>query len=379
MGFIGQIALILIATLLAAAISQRLGMPAVIGQLVVGVILGPGVFGVLQNTHLMHAGSEIGVIILMFIAGIESDLDLLKKYFKPAISVAAIGVLFPMIAFYGYGELMGQGFERSIFWGVIFAATSVSISVEVLREFKKLNTKEGATILGAAVVDDIIAVILLSIFVSSFGVADDNAPNLVVATMLQLLYFLGVILLVKYVAPIGLRFAERIPVHGSVAIISLVLCLSLAWLADVIGLSSVVGAFFAGVAVSQTKFQDEVSSSVSSVGYTFFIPIFFVSIGLDMELGGVLKNLGFIVIMTLLAIATKLFGGALGAAITKMNWRSAFVVGSGMVSRGEMALIIAQIGLSANLMAKNLYSEIIIVIVLSTIVAPLLLKRTLKV
>ncbi|MBV0929405.1 cation:proton antiporter [Lentilactobacillus sp. IMAU92037] len=379
MGFIGQIALILIATLLAAAISQRLGMPAVIGQLVVGVILGPGVFGVLQNTHLMHAGSEIGVIILMFIAGIESDLDLLKKYFKPAISVAAIGVLFPMIAFYGYGELMGQGFERSIFWGVIFAATSVSISVEVLREFKKLNTKEGATILGAAVVDDIIAVILLSIFVSSFGVADDNAPNLVVATMLQLLYFLGVILLVKYVAPIGLRFAERIPVHGSVAIISLVLCLSMAWLADVIGLSSVVGAFFAGVAVSQTKFQDEVSSSVSSVGYTFFIPIFFVSIGLDMEFGGVLKNLGFIVIMTLLAIATKLFGGALGAAITKMNWRSAFVVGSGMVSRGEMALIIAQIGLSANLMAKNLYSEIIIVIVLSTIVAPLLLKRTLKV
>lgn len=379
MGFIGQIALILIATLLAAAISQRLGMPVVIGQLVVGVILGPGVFGVLQNTHLMHAGSEIGVIILMFIAGIESDLDLLKKYFKPAISVAAIGVLFPMIAFYGYGELMGQGFERSIFWGVIFAATSVSISVEVLREFKKLNTKEGATILGAAVVDDIIAVILLSIFVSSFGVADDNAPNLVVATMLQLLYFLGVILLVKYVAPIGLRFAERIPVHGSVAITSLVLCLSMAWLADVIGLSSVVGAFFAGVAVSQTKFQDEVSSSVSSVGYTFFIPIFFVSIGLDMEFGGVLKNLGFIVIMTLLAIATKLFGGALGAAITKMDWRSAFVVGSGMVSRGEMALIIAQIGLSANLMAKNLYSEIIIVIVLSTIVAPLLLKRTLKV
>ncbi len=119
MGFIGQIALILIATLLAAAISQRLGMPAVIGQLVVGVILGPGVFGVLQNTHLMHAGSEIGVIILMFIAGIESDLDLLKKYFKPAISVAAIGVLFPMIAFYGYGELMGQGFERSIF-GALF-------------------------------------------------------------------------------------------------------------------------------------------------------------------------------------------------------------------------------------------------------------------
>lgn len=133
------------------------------------------------------------------------------------------------------------------------------------------------------------------------------------------------------------------------------------------------------MAVSQTKFQGEISSSVSSVGYTFFIPIFFVSIGLDMEFGNVLKNLGFIIIMTLLAIATKLLGGAVGARITKMNWNSAFIVGSGMVSRGEMALIIAQIGLASNLMAKNLYSEIIIVIVLSTIVAPLLLKKTMKV
>lgn len=379
MAFVGQIALILIATLLAAAISQRLGMPAVIGQLLAGVLLRPGVLGVLQHTELMRAGAEIGVIILMFIAGIESDLDLLKKYFKPAISVAAIGVLFPMIVFYLYGEMMGQGFERSIFWGVIFAATSVSISVEVLREFKKLNTKEGATILGAAVVDDIIAVILLSIFVSSFGVGGECSNNLLVATLFQLVYFLGVIVVVKWVAPIMLRLAERLPVHGSVAITSLVLCLSMAWLADVLGLSSVVGAFFAGVAVSQTKFQGEISSSVSSVGYTFFIPIFFVSIGLDMEFGNVLKNLGFIIIMTLLAIATKLLGGAVGARITKMNWNSAFIVGSGMVSRGEMALIIAQIGLASNLMAKNLYSEIIIVIVLSTIVAPLLLKKTMKV
>lgn len=379
MAFVGQIALILIATLLAATISQRLGMPAVIGQLIAGVILGPGILGVLHNTELMHAGAEIGVIILMFIAGIESDLDLLKKYFKPAISVAAIGVLIPMIVFYGYGQIMGQGFERSIFWGVIFAATSVSISVEVLREFKKLNTKEGATILGAAVVDDIIAVILLSIFVSSFGVSGSGSSNLLVATLYQLMYFLGVIILVKWVVPVVLRVAERLPVHGSVAITSLVICLTMAWSADALGLSSVVGAFFAGVAVSQTKFQDEISSSVSSVGYTFFIPIFFVSIGLDMEFNNVIKNLGFIVIMTILAIATKLFGGALGAWITKMNWSSAFIVGSGMVSRGEMALIIAQIGLSANLMAKNLYSEIIIVIVLSTIVAPMLLKKTMKV
>lgn len=378
MGYIGQIALILIATLLAGAISQRLAMPAVIGQLLVGVLLGPGVFGILQNTHLMHVGSEIGVIILMFIAGIESDLDLLKKYFRPAMNVAMIGVLFPMVIFYIYGRIMGQSFEDAIFWGVIFAATSVSISVEVLREYRSLNTREGATILGAAVVDDIIAVILLSVFVSSFGVGESQQMNLIQSTLLQLLYFVGVVVLVKWLVPIILRLAHRLPVRGAVPIVSLVLCLSMAWLADLIGLSAVVGAFFTGVAVSQTRFQDEVSNSVSSVGYTFFIPIFFVSIGLDMTFGSLLDNLVFVIVMTILAITTKLFGGALGAVLTKMSWSSALAIGSGMVSRGEMALIIAQIGLSAHLLAENLYSEIIIVIVLSTIIAPVLLKWCLK-
>ncbi len=378
MAFIGQIAIILIATLLAGALSQRLSMPAVIGQLLVGVILGPGVFGILQNTELMHAGAELGVIILMFIAGIESDLDLLKKYFRPAMSVAMSGVLLPMLVFYGYGLFMGQSVERAVFWGVIFAATSVSISVEVLREFKRLNTREGATILGAAVVDDIIAVILLSIFVSSFGVGNGPKTNLLVSTGFQILYFIGIVGVIKWLTPFILRLAQRLPVRGAVPIVSLFLCLSMAWLADLIGLSSVVGAFFAGVAVSQTHFQDEISTSISSVGYTFFIPIFFVSIGLDMTFNDLLSNWVFVVVMTLLAVLTKLFGGAVGALLTRMSWPSALAIGAGMVSRGEMALIIAQIGFSANLLAKDLYSEMIIVIVLSTIIAPFLLKSALK-
>lgn len=376
MEFVGQIALILISTLLAGTISQRLGFPSVIGQLVAGILLGPGVFNLVQNNELMHAGAEIGVIVLMFIAGLESDLELLKKYFKPAINVAVIGVVFPMVVFYTYGQIMGQGFEKSIFWGVIFAATSVSISVEVLREFKRLNTKEGATILGAAVVDDIIAVLLLSVFVSTFGVNNSSSNNLVLTTLIQAVYFVGVVALVKWVAPFILRLAEKLPVTASVSIVSLFLCLSMAWLADLIELSAVVGAFFAGVAISQTKFKDEVAGSVSSVGYTFFIPIFFVSIGLDMRFGGVIDNAGFILIMTILALITKLVGGSIGAKLTHMSWQSANVVGAGMVSRGEMALIIAQIGLQAGLMAEELYSEIIIVIVLTTVIAPLLLKQT---
>ncbi|GAY73376.1 cation:proton antiporter [Lentilactobacillus kosonis] len=376
MEYVGQIALILIATLLASALSQRVGLPAVIGQLLVGVLLGPGILGILTNNHLMHVGSELGVIILMFIAGIESDLELLKKYFRPAILVALCGVIAPMVLFYIYGQFMGQGFERSIFWGVIFAATSVSISVEVLRELKKLDTPEGATILGAAVVDDIIAVVLLSVFVSVFGVGGDSDLNLATATILQICFFVAVVFLVKWVVPFILRLAERLPIYRSVAIVSLSICFLMAYTADAIGLSAVVGAFFAGVAVSQTKYEEVISNSVSSVGYTFFIPIFFVSIGLDMKFDGVIENLGFLIVMTLLAIITKLYGGALGAKVAGMSSQSAMVVGSGMISRGEMALIIAQIGISAKLIAPELYSEIIIVIIISTIIAPLFLKRT---
>ncbi len=374
MGFIGEIALILISALLAATISVRIGLPAVIGELLAGVILGPGVLNLVTNSQLLSAGSELGVILLMFIAGVESDLTLLKKYIKPSLLVASIGVIFPMIAFYGYGLYMNQGFERAIFWGVIFSATSVSISVEVLREFKKLNTKEGATVLGAAVADDIMAVLLLSIFISSFGVSKEEPLPLWLSTLLQVLFFVGIYVFTKWIIPFLMDLAQRQPVSHSVAISSMFLCLIMAFLADIVGLSSVVGAFFAGVAVAQTKYKDSVASSISSVGYTFFIPIFFISIGLEMKFDGFLNNIGFIIIMTVLAILTKLIGCGLGAKFSGMNFSSSLMIGSGMVSRGEMALIIAQLGLSAKLIAENVYSEIIVVIVLTTIVAPFMLK-----
>lgn len=373
MEYVGAVSLILMATLLAGALSQRFGLPNVIGQLLIGIILGPGVLHILSDNELMAAGAEIGVIILMFLAGLESDLDLLKKYLKPALAVAVLGVILPMGVFYGLGLMNHQGFEKSLFWGVIFSATSVSISVEVLREFHQLSSKEGATILGAAVVDDVIAVVLLSIFTSTFGV-ENSDTNLWLASFWQILYFAGVFALVKWIAPWLLHFAQRVPVPSSVAITSMALCLAMAWLADVAGLSAVVGAFFAGIAVGRTKYRGEVDENISPIGNTFFVPIFFVSIGMAMGFDGVLHNLGFIIIMTVMALLTKHLGGALGAKFTGMNWNSANLIGSGMISRGEMALIIAQIGLAAGLLGRELYSEIIIVIVLTTIAAPILLK-----
>ena len=160
MEFLGTLCLVLITTSLAGHFSRRIGIPAVIGQLLVGILIGPAVLGWVHNNAFMHTFSEIGVIILMFIAGLESDLGMLKKYFKPALAVAFSGVVFPVVLIYFFGKLFHFSFEQAIFLGVTFSATSVSISVEVLKELKRLKSKEGTTILGAAVIDDIISVFI---------------------------------------------------------------------------------------------------------------------------------------------------------------------------------------------------------------------------
>lgn len=381
MGYIGEIALILFSTTIAGTLSRRVSMPIVIGQLLIGVLLGPAVLGWVHPDNLLHVGAEIGVIILMFIAGLESDLQLLKKYFRPAVSVAMLGVILPMVVFYIYGEVMHQGFERSLFWGVVFSATSVSISVEVLREFGRLSSKEGATVLGAAVVDDILAVLMLSIFVSMFGNVSKKqnlSMSLWQILLIQIAYFIMVYIIIRWLVPGFIRLFERIPVPQATSIMSLVLCMGMAYLADLTGLSAVIGAFLAGVAIAQTSAHKEVASTISPIGYAFFVPIFFVSIGSEMQLGHLATNLLLIIGLTIAAILTKLIGGGLGALFLGFNLNSSYIVGSGMVSRGEMALIIAQIGYEAHSLAPELYSEIIIVIVLSTVIAPLMLKHAIS-
>ena len=169
MSYLGTLSLVLITTALAGHFSRRVGMPAVIGELLVGIVLGPAVLGLVTNNSFVHTFSEIGVIILMFIAGLESDLELLKKYLKPAFSVAVCGVIVPVGLVFLFGKLFSFSNEQAIFLGVTFAATSVSISVEVLKELHFLDSKEGTTILGAAVIDDILAVLILSVLVSIFS------------------------------------------------------------------------------------------------------------------------------------------------------------------------------------------------------------------
>lgn len=382
MAFLGTLCLILVLTTLAGNFANRVGVPAVIGELLIGILIGPALLNWVQLNSLVNLFADIGVVILMFLGGLESNLALLMKYLRPAIVVATLGVIFPIALMGAASWWWGFSALESLFIGVIFSATSVSISVAVLKEFHALSTREGATILGAAVADDIMGVVLLSLMISllaSQGIkAAGSQPNLAVVLIEQVAFFGGTYILVKWVAPYLMHLSERLVMASSVTIMSMVICLGMAWLADIVGLSGAIGAFFAGIAVAHTPYRAVLADHVEPLGNAIFIPVFFVSVGLNMTLDHMAENMGIIVILTVLACLTKLLGCGLGARLCGFSWTSSSVIGTGMIARGEMGLITAQIGHQAGLLGNASYSAMILVIVLATVLAPLLLKQTLK-
>ncbi len=374
MEFIGILCLILVSTTIASHLSRRIGIPAVVGQLLVGVLLGSAGLNWVQSSELVHEFSEIGVILLMFLAGLESDLALLRKYLKPSLLVATFGVAFPLVLGAISGTAFQIDFQESFFFGIILSATAVSITVEVLKEMNVMNTKEGSTTLGASVMDDVLVVLVLSLSIPILTGTSSNGVSLPILLLEQIAYFGLIFMLVKWIAPYLVELAEKLFANSAVIIVSLVICLAMAYLADFVGLSAVIGAFFAGVAVSQTKVQHEVMHNVEALGYSVFVPIFFVSIGLDVSFENFKSQMLFIIVFTLIAVISKLLGGFTGSKIAGFSTNSSWMVGAGMVARGEMALIVLQIGYQAGLIDPSYYSPFVIIILLSTVIAPLILE-----
>ncbi len=379
MSFIITLTGILFVTQLVSHFFNRWGIPDVIGQILVGIVAGPAILGWIHQTAMIEEFQEIGVIVLMFIAGLESDLSLLKKYLKPAMAVAVGGMALPIVVMGLASQLFGLQWFESLFIGVIFSATSVSISVAVLREFNQIDSKEGATVLGAAVADDIGGVLILSVLISLMnGKGGESSTSLPLIIMMQAIFFGGTYLLVRWLAPYLMHLSKRLLTTAAPAVMAMILCLGMASLADLVHLSGAVGAFFAGIAVANTKARHDIAEAFEPLGYAVFIPVFFVNVGLVMRLNHFLDSLVFIVVMTILACLTKLIGSGGGAMLMGFDRQSGYVIGSGMIARGEMALITAQIGYEAHLLSSKYYSDVITVVVLATVLAPFILKHALK-
>ena len=379
MSFIITLTGILFVTQLVSHFFNRWGIPDVIGQILVGIVAGPAVLGWIHQTAMIEEFQEIGVIVLMFIAGLESDLSLLKKYLKPAMAVAVGGMALPIVVMGLASQLFGLQWFESLFIGVIFSATSVSISVAVLREFNQIDSKEGATVLGAAVADDIGGVLILSVLISLMnGKGGESSTSLPLIIMMQAIFFGGTYLLVRWLAPYLMHLSKRLLTTAAPAVMAMILCLGMASLANLVHLSGAVGAFFAGIAVANTKARHDIAEAFEPLGYAVFIPVFFVNVGLVMRLNHFLDSLVFIVVMTILTCLTKLIGSGGGAMLMGFDRQSGYVIGSGMIARGEMALITAQIGYEAHLLSSKYYSDVITVVVLATVLAPFILKHALK-
>ncbi|GEC91965.1 MULTISPECIES: cation:proton antiporter [Brevibacillus] len=365
-----QLAVILIASKIAGDISVRLGQPSVLGKLLIGIVLGPTVLGLVTDTEILKEISQIGVILLMFIAGLETDIDEFKRTAKSSTSVGVAGIVMPLALGYGAGIAIGLPNIEAIFLGLLLSATSVSISVQTLKELGKLKSREGATIMGAAVIDDVLVILALA-FLMSFAGGD---VNLGMVVLKKVAFFAIVIVLSWKVVPWVLKKFAPLQVTESVISAALIICFLFAYFAEYTGVAAIIGSYIAGVAISLTNYKQEVTHKVETISYSVFVPVFFTSIGVTAQFSGILENLGLIVLLSVIAIVSKLIGGAFGAKITGFPWKNSMAIGAAMVSRGEVALIIAAIGLENNLLTQDMFAVLIVVVLLTTIVTPPMMK-----
>lgn len=369
--FILQLAIIIIAAKLAGALSVRLGQPSVLGELIVGVLLGPSVLGLIEATDILSTFSTLGVILLMFIAGLETDLDEFKRAGKASTFVGFGGIIFPLFLGYFVGVMMDLTNLQAWFLGVILSATSISISVQALKEMNYLKTREGTTILGAAVLDDVVVMIILAFLMSFAGGGDVALTTLVIK---KVLFFVLAILIGWKVVPWLMSKLTRLPVSEMVITSAIIICFVYAYAAEYTGVANIIGAYIAGIAIGQTKFKHDVFGKVETLSYSIFVPIFFAYIGISAEFTGILDNFVLIILLSIFAILTKFVGAGLGAKLSGFGWRSSAGIGSAMVSRGEVALIVASMGVASNLVAQELYATMIVVVIVTTIVTPPMMK-----
>nr|WP_296649334.1 cation:proton antiporter [Romboutsia sp. 13368] len=382
-----DLALILLSTKILGIITKRFKMPQVVGALLAGLILGPAVFNILKETNFIIQLSELGVILLMFSAGLDSDLKELKKTGKASFIIAIFGVIIPLVG----GFLVAYFFRdldiikgsttnallENIFVGVILTATSVSITVETLKEMGKLNTSAGTAILGAAIIDDILGIVALTI-ISSMA---DPSINVGLILLKIVAYFIFVIIIGVFVYKLfdtWMRHENRDRRRFITA--SLVFCLLLAYVSEeVFGVADITGAFIAGLILSNVYRKEYVSSRVDIVSYSLLSQVFFASIGLKVELPNMsIEIVMFAIILTIVAILTKVIGAGIGAKLCKYSNIECIQIGTGMVSRGEVALIVASKGSALGVLQNVMLGPIIIVVVVTTIISPILLNLAFK-
>lgn len=386
--YLFDLAIILLSTKVFGLVTKKFNMPQVVGALLAGLVLGPAVFGVMSETSFIKEVAEIGVIVLMFCAGMETDVNELKRSGKASFIIAVAGVIVPVVGGFAVAYFFNKPgmiesdaastiFLQNIFIGIILTATSVSITVETLKEMGKLKTDSGNAILGAAIIDDILGIVALTIVTSMA----DSSVNVAIV-LLKIVGFFAFALIAgflfyKFYIVWFEKSGKGMHRHS---IMVFVFCLLMSYIAEEwFGVTDITGAFIAGLIISCTHKADYVAAKFDTISYLLLSPVFFASIGLKVVLPNMDATIViFAVVLTLIAVATKIMGCGLGSLVCKYNSKDSLRIGVGMVSRGEVALIVASKGTAVGLLGANFLGPIVIVVLITTIITPILLKIVYK-
>jgi len=372
------VALILLSTKVLALFVRRIHLPQVVGVLVAGVLLGPAVFNLIEPNETISVIAEFGVILLLFSAGMETDLRQLRSTLKSSLLISALGVIAALGGGFAiallFGKQLGFSLFQCFFIGVIIASMSTSITVEALSEMGKLKSKIGTALLGASLFDDILVIIILAV-VMGLGSTGFSAISLLILLLKIAAFFafavaagFGVSKLFNYMYG---RFGEK----RRLTIFAIVYCFLMAYLAELFGLADITGAYIAGIAFCSTRCVEMLETKTHGLSYMFFTPVFLANIGIHTSFSGMTGSLVlFTVLLVLVSILSKVIGCGLGAKISRFTNRESVQVGVGMVARGEVSFIVAAKGIAASYISTSIYPSIIVVVLVTVLITPLLLK-----
>lgn len=374
-----DLAIIVVFAKVFGLIARKLKAPQVVGEIIAGLVVGPSVLGIVKLNQFLDICAGLGVVLLMFSAGLGTNLKQLLHTGVKALLIACAGVLVPLIGgtllymgFYGFSAIGTPQFFTAVFIGVIMTATSVSITVETLKELGKLKTELGTTILSAAIIDDVIGIMVLT-FVIGFKNPDSNPGFVALST----LAFFALSVVLGFVIYKAFKIIDkRWPHTRRIPILALALCFGLSYVAEkVFGIADITGAYVAGIILSKLHDSDYIEQKMDINSYMIFGPIFFASIGLKTEISGftwelLLFSLAFVAV----ALVSKIIGCGAMSRLCGFKGSDTLKVGVGMMTRGEVALIVAQRGLTEGMIGSQFFTSVILLIIVSSILTPIILK-----
>lgn len=376
-----DLAIILICAKGMGLLARKCKIPMVAGEIVAGLLIGPMLLNWVQPSNSIKLIAEIGVLLLMFEAGLDTNLKQLLKTGPKALAIASAGVFIPLVlgtvmymCFYGFSAIGSPEFYKALFIGCIMTATSVGITVEVLKELGKLKGHVGTTILSAAIIDDVIGIIVLT-FVIGLSGSGENAATPSTVLLKTVLFFIFAIVVGIMLYKLFKLIDKKWPHTRRLPILGLALCFAFSYVAETyFGIADITGAFVAGIILCSIEDAEYIYKKMDISSYMIFGPVFFIKIGLETDLTGVGSMLGLCIGFVVVALLSKIIGCGLTGKLCKFTWADSLKIGVGMMTRGEVALIVTNKGMTAGLIDATYYAPVILLIITSSILTPIILK-----